>query len=77
MSAVSAQFSADTRFMAFENSRYLGLVVPGFQYGRDLVSLLLGKLRVDSHMYLSFLPERKETMLTQLALYSDLVSCTY
>lgn len=43
----------------------------------NLVSLLLGKLRVDSHQCFSFLPERKAEMLPQLALLSVQLSCTY
>jgi hypothetical protein len=53
------------------------LLMLGFHQGANLVSLLLGKLRVDSHRCFSFLPERKATMLPQLALHFELVSCTY
>nr|VFK03718.1 MAG: hypothetical protein BECKH772B_GA0070898_103752 [Candidatus Kentron sp. H]VFK03958.1 MAG: hypothetical protein BECKH772A_GA0070896_103692 [Candidatus Kentron sp. H]VFK07293.1 MAG: hypothetical protein BECKH772C_GA0070978_104072 [Candidatus Kentron sp. H] len=48
-----------------------------FHQGRYPVSLLSGKLRVCAHLCLSFLSERKVMMLTRLALYSELMSCTY
>nr|VFK03128.1 MAG: hypothetical protein BECKH772B_GA0070898_103292 [Candidatus Kentron sp. H] len=55
----------------------LSLGMACFHQGRYPVSLRSGKLRVCAHLCLSFLWERKVMMLTRLALYSELMSCTY
>ena len=64
----------------FVDSYCIGGLSPGmacFHQGRYPVSLLSGKLRVCAHLCLSFQSERKVMMLTRLALYSELMSCTY
>nr|VFK10499.1 MAG: hypothetical protein BECKH772C_GA0070978_107142 [Candidatus Kentron sp. H] len=64
----------------FVDSYCIGGLSPGmacFHQGRYPVSLRSGKLRVCAHLCLSFLWERKVMMLTRLALYSELMSCTY
>jgi len=48
-SAISSEFSADCRLMNADQARYFGLIVSCFQKCINLVSLLLGKLRVGSH----------------------------
>lgn len=76
-SPVSANLAADGGLMNTYNLGNIGLVMLGFQQGGNLVSLLLGKLRIGSHLCFSFLPERKAAILSQLALHSELLSCTY
>nr|VFJ95937.1 MAG: hypothetical protein BECKH772B_GA0070898_100851 [Candidatus Kentron sp. H]VFK04491.1 MAG: hypothetical protein BECKH772A_GA0070896_104222 [Candidatus Kentron sp. H] len=64
----------------FVDSYCIGGLSPGmacFHQGRYPVSLRSGKLRVCAHLCLSFQSERKVMMLTRLALYSELMSCTY
>jgi len=65
---VALQFAAYSGLMNTHNLCNVGLAMFCFHQCVDLVSLLLGKLCVDSHQCLSFLPERRVTMLPQLAL---------
>ena len=66
---IPAQLPADGRFISLQHFGYLGLVIFGLLQDIDLVSLLLGKLRVASHVCSSCLAVRDRLqMLTQLAL---------
>jgi len=71
LAELAEQFTTDRVFVHIHDQGNLGLAMPGFHQCVDLVSLLLGKLRVASHRCLSFLPERKATMLPQIAHSSD------
>lgn len=57
--AITAHFAADGGLVHAHDGSNLGLVMLGFHQGVNLISLLLGKLRVDSHRCFSFLAERK------------------
>jgi len=76
-SPVAPQLPADGRFITFQQPGNLCLAIFGFLQDVNLVSFLLGKLRIASHVCSSYLAVRKATMLTQLALLpSDRVALT-
>ena len=65
---VSSALTADCGFVNIYNPGNLGRVMTCFHQGMNLVSLLLGKLRVASHVYASCLAVRdKLVMLLELA----------
>ena len=65
---VSSALTADCGFVNIYNPGNLGRVMTCFHQGMNLVSLLLGKLRVASHVYSSCLAVRDRlVMLLQLA----------
>jgi len=64
-------FPADDGLMHVQGVCDIGLVKTCFHQSVNLITLVLGELRVVSHQCLSFLPERKAVLLLQLASYSD------
>ncbi len=64
---VASEFTANSRFMHAYQGGYVRLCMSCFHQGVNLVTLMLGKLCVVSHLCLSFLLERKVRMLPQLA----------
>ena len=65
---IPAQFPTNSRLATPQKLSNLRLVIFGFLQDIYLVSFLMGKLRIASHVCSSCLAVRKATMLTQLAL---------
>lgn len=74
--AVASVLLGDRSLVGADHLGNLRLLMTRFHQGLNLVTLGFGELRVVSHLCLSFHQERKAQMLTQLASYSDPMSCT-
>ena len=51
---ITLQLSADGRLVTTQHLRYLALYMPGSLENVDLISFFLGKLRVATHLCLSY-----------------------